>query len=458
MRRWLAGCLMPLAAGCAVPLETAGPVMDLPAAWSLSAQAESAHAPQADWWPAFGSPELASFVVQAQADSFDLAGAAARVRQAQALARIAGADLLPALDAAMSVGRQKREGEQSGRAYLAGLSASYEVDLWGGNAAGRDAALATLSATQYAKEGLALTLAAEVASSYFQTAALRARTAIAQLNLASAERILDLVESRARAGAATPLELAQQRALTARQRQDLALRRQQAEDSLAALAVLLGRAPQDMVMAQQSLAGISAPPITAGLPSELITRRPDLARAERLLAAADADVAAARAAMLPRLTLAASATVSSGQWRRLFDTPLYSLAAGLAAPIFNAGRLSAGRDLALARREELLAGYRFAIISALSDVEKALNAIQGLGRQRQAQADVLANARQAVDLATSRYRWGAEPLLTVLDAQRTLYAAQDEAIQLDMEQLQASVGLFKALGGGWRKPEQGDAY
>lgn len=449
---------MPLAAGCAVPLETADPALDLPAAWSLSAQAESAHAPQADWWPAFGSQELASLVAQAQADSFDVAGAAARVRQAQALARIAGADLWPALDATMSAGRQKREGEHSGRAYLAGLSASYEVDLWGGNAAGRDAALATLSATQYAKEGVALTLAAAVASTYFQTAALRERVAIAQLNLASAERILDLVESRARAGAAPPLELAQQRALTARQRQDLALRRQQAEDSLAALAVLVGRAPQDMAMAQQSLAGISAPPIAAGLPSELIARRPDLARAERLLAAASADVAAARAAMLPRLTLAGSATVSSGQWRRLFDTPLYSLAAGLAAPIFDGGRLSAGRDLALARREELLADYRFAIISALSDVEKALNAIQGIGRQRQAQADVLANARKAVDLATSRYRWGAEPLLTVLDAQRTLYAAQDEAIQLDMERLQASVGLFKALGGGWRKPEQDGAY
>ncbi|WP_454726917.1 MULTISPECIES: efflux transporter outer membrane subunit [Cupriavidus] len=439
-------------AGCAAPPPGDVPALEVPAAWRHNAGAgagAAANPAGPDWWQRFGSSELATLVGQAGAGSFDLAAAAARVRQAQAQARIAGAALLPEVSLGATAQRLREPQSSVTAYYTAELFASYEIDLWGGNAAARDSALATLQSTARARDTVALTLTAAVAASYLQAAALRERVDIARRNLATAERILALVASRARAGAATPLELAQQRGLVATQRQDLEQRRQQARSSLTALAILLGRPVQGFDIAAGTLDGIAMPAVAAGVPAGLIVHRPDLAQAERALAAADADIVAARAAMLPALTLTAGAGVGADRLRDLPDTSLYSLAAGLAAPIFNAGRLAAGRDFAIARREELLAAYRGAIVNAFGDVENALNAVDGLTRQRDAQAEALAQAKEAARLAESRYRAGAETLLTVLDAQRTLYTAQDDAVQLHLAQLQAGVGLFRALGGGW---------
>jgi len=435
-------------AGCAGAPPGDVPPLDVPAAWRHDAGAAGDPAGPG-WWRRFGSGELAALIEQARGGSFDLAAAAARVRQAQAQARIAGAPLLPEVSLSATAQRLREPQASVTGYYTAELFATYEIDLWGGNAAARDSALATLQGTARARDTVALTLTASVAASYLQAAALRERVDIAQRNLATAERILALVASRARAGAATPLELAQQRGLVATQRQDLEQRRQEARGSLTALAILLGRPAPGFDIAASTLDGIAMPTVAAGVPAGLIVHRPDLAQAERALAAADADIVAARAAMLPSLTLTAGAGVGADRLHDLLDTSLYSLAAGLAAPIFNAGRLAAGRDFAIARREELLAAYRGAIVNAFGDVENALNAVDGLTRQRDAQAEALAQAREAARLAESRYRAGAETLLTVLDAQRTLYAAQDNAVQLHLAQLQASVGLFRALGGGW---------
>jgi len=186
------------------------------------------------------------------------------------------------------------------------------------------------------------------------------------------------------------------------------------------------------------------------LPADLLLRRPDIARAEAQLSSADANIIAARAAMLPRISLGGDITAGSNRVSSVFDNPVYSLAAGLAAPIFNAGRLAAGRDLAVAQREELLANYRRAIVAAFGDVEVALNAVAGIDAQRIAQEEELRQAQRALNLAESRYRAGAETSLTLLDAQRTLYAAQDAAAQLRTLRLQAAVSLYKALGGGWQ--------
>ena len=175
--------------------------------------------------------------------------------------------------------------------------------------------------------------------------------------------------------------------------------------------------------------------------------------AEARLAAADADVAAARAAMLPRVTLGGSLGYAGDRVRTLFDNPLYSLAAGLAAPVFDAGRLAAEAGQASARRTELLANYHQAIVAAFGDVEVALNAVDGSRAQAEAQAVELLQAGRAAALAESRYRAGAETLLTLLDAQRTLYAAQDEAVQARLARLQAGVALHRALGGGWQVAE-----
>ncbi|WP_371087396.1 efflux transporter outer membrane subunit [Variovorax sp. RCC_210] len=436
-----------LVSGCA----TASPPTTTPVAAAPDAAARR----DAPWWRSFGSTELDALVEQAATQSLDVAAAAARVRQAEASARMAGAALWPGVTAGLDAARQGRmggEAQVAGDSFAASLGASYELDFWGGNRAAQHSALAGLRASAFARDTVRLTTTAGVANAWLQAVSLRERAAIGTRNLDNAQRVLALVDSRARAGAATPLELAQQRGLVASQQRTLAALHQQADDARTALAVLSGQSAFGFAAA--SLDGLREPGIGAGLPSDLLARRPDIARAEALLDAADADIAVARAAMLPRVTLGAGVGWSAGRLRALFDSPVYSLAAGLAAPIFDAGRLAAGRDLAVARREELLAGYRAAVVAAFGDAATALDAVAGIDRQRDAQAEELRQAQRAFTLAQSRYKAGAETLLVLLDAQRTLYAAQDAAVQLKAQRLQASVALYRALGGGWAQQQQ----
>ena len=254
--------------------------------------------------------------------------------------------------------------------------------------------------------------------------------------------MLGLVESRYRVGSVSAQETAQQRTLVASLRQVLALRQQQEHQSLTTLAVLLGRPPQKLTVRAVSLSSMKAPTVESGLPTDLLTRRPDVA--------ADADVTVARAAMLPTVRLTATIGRGSDEVRDVPENPIYNLAAGLVAPIFNNGRLAAGHDLSLARREELLANYRSAIINSLGDVENALNGLQGSARQLEAHQEVLVHGREAVRLAESRYRSGSDTMQALLDTQRTLFQAQDLAVQLRLENLLATIDLYKALGGGWR--------
>ena len=380
-----------------------------------------------------------------------MAAAVARVRQSEALASQAGAALLPELSASLNANRQARMGGNaavSGNLFGAGFSASYEVDFWGRNRAISDAALAQWQASAFDRDTLKLGMAARVADTWLLMQALHERQRIAEQNLATAQRLLRWLESRAKAGAASALELAQQRGLVASQRRIVTALQQQMSQAQSTLSVLLSE-PVLSPTSPMEWGRLTEPQIAAGLPSQLLTRRPDIARAEAQLAAADANVAAARAAMLPSLTLSAGMASGGRGFGSAFDNPLYTLAANLAAPIFNAGRLQAGVVLAYAQREELLANYRQSIVAAFSDADVALQAVEQLQTQSLAQAEVLAQAERALALAERRHAAGAENLLVLLDAQRSLYAAQDEAVQLKLASLQTRVALFKALGGGW---------
>jgi NodT family efflux transporter outer membrane factor (OMF) lipoprotein len=364
-----------------------------------------------------------------------------------------GAELWPNLGAQLDTRRSARLGgnvELADNTFGAGLAASYELDLWGRLRANRDGALASLQASAFDRDAVQLTVSAAVASTWLQSVALQERSAIGQRNLASAERLLTLVETRARTGAATSLEVARQQGLVATQRRALASVRQQAEDARTALQVLLGQT-QVLETTSNRFATLSLPAIGAGLPSELLTRRPDIARAEAQLESADANVLSARAALLPSLNLDVGLSSGGNTLRRVFESPVYALAAALTAPIFNAGHLAAGRELAEARREELLANYRQNIVTAFGEVETALNATTRLDEQLAAQAEELAQAERALALAESRYRAGAETPIVLLDTQRTLYTTQDAAVQLKFARLQAAVSLYRALGGGWSR-------
>ncbi|TDV04356.1 efflux transporter outer membrane subunit [Paraburkholderia caballeronis] len=455
MKNWTVGFAILALSACSVTPPD-GRAVPTPATWQYAGADRHGAPVRADWWTAFGNDELDRLMETAARDSFDVAAAVARVRQARAAARIAGAPLLPTVsgfaDASRQGGLLVSDTELEGTSFDIGLAASYELDFWGRNRALRRAAGASLEASAFDRDTVALTVGADVADAWLQTAAFRQRTDIAAQNLATAQAILNTVESRFRAGAATSLELAQQRATVAAQRGALSAQRQQANASLVTLAALLGQPVAALHLATASLDAMQVPDVDAGVPSAVLVQRPDLARAEAQLAAADANIAAARAAMLPGVTLTATAGFGNDRIHTLFDNSLYSVAAGLTAPIFNGGALAAGRDLAVAQKEELLANYHAAIVAAFADVERALNAIDGVDAQIAANGEQLDEARRALRLATSRYRAGAEPLVVVLTAQQTLYAAEDEKVQLRLARLSGAVSLYRALGGGWMRP------
>ncbi|MEG0859829.1 MAG: efflux transporter outer membrane subunit [Pseudomonas sp.] len=445
---------------------TAPPPSGLPApeAWQGHANPLAQPLPQQDWWQQFSSAPLNQLIEQARRNSFDLAAAAARVRQAQASAVIAGAPLLPEVKFGLDGSRQHllhgngfdqldaSNRERTSTSFSTRLSASYEIDFWGGKAAVHDSALFDLDASRYDRQTVELTLLSGVANSYLQSLALAEQVRIARLNLANAEDVLRLVQTRYDSGSATALELAQQRSLVAGQARQVPLFEQQLQEARITLATLLGEPVQGLAPIQESIAAIRWPEIGSGVPSELLSRRPDIAAAEARLAAAQANIQVARAAMLPSLTLGADLGSGADTFARILRSPYYTLTAGLAAPIFNNGRLRAERDKTQARQEELLQDYRTSIVAGFADVEKALNAISGADDQRQWQDQEVEQARTAFTLSESRYRAGAETLLTVLETQRTLYQAQDQQAQLRLARLQGSVALYKALGGGWQVP------
>ncbi|MGS0896996.1 efflux transporter outer membrane subunit [Burkholderia stagnalis] len=460
MKNWTAGFVLVALAGCNVAVRDSHPV-PVPATWRHAPGDRHGGPVQSDWWTRFGSDELDRLMLDARRDSFDIAAAIARVRQARSNTRIAGAPLLPTVsgfaDASRQGGLLVSDTELQGTSFDLGLAASYELDFWGRNRAIRDAALANLDASVFDRDTVELTVSADVANAWLQAVSLRERTGIARRNLETAQKILDNVESQRRAGAATQLDVARQRAAVAAQRRLAESLAQQTNDGVATLAVLLGRPASQLQLATTSLDGLRTPEADAGVPSSVLVQRPDLARTEALLSAADADIKAARAAMLPSLTLTASAGFGGDRIHSIFDNSLYSVAAGLTAPIFNAGSLAAGRDLAVARKEELLANYHGAIVAAFGDVERALNAIQGVDSQLAASEEELGEARRALELARSRYQAGAETLTVVLSAQQTLFDAEDGNVQLRAARLQAAVSLCRALGGGWTHPAEAKA-
>ena len=455
----LLAVLATLALGaCATSGNPPAPAPGMPGAWAESGASDAA-SPARDWWRSFGSAELSGLIDAALSASPDMAIAAEHVRQAEAQVRIAGSTLFPALNFGAATARHETRpqgGSWSGdNSSSAALSASYEIDLWGRNASGVRAAESSLRATRFDQETVRLTLVAGVASAYFQVLSLRGRLVIARENLAIAERVFKVVDARVRNGAASALDLARQQAAVLTQRAAIPPLELQERQTLFALAILLGRAPEGFDTAASAVTGLAVPRVAPGLPAQLLVRRPDLASAEAQLAAANANVAAARAPCC-RASGSRGRPGSRAMCCSIFlngPTATLAIGASLLQPIFDGGRLRAQVDVAASRERELVENYRKAVLAALADVESALAAGGRTAEQELLQEKVVEQARLALRLAEIRYREGADDLLTALDAQRTLFQAEDQLAQIRLSRLQASVGLFKALGGGWKMPE-----
>lgn len=438
------------------------PKVKAPSAWStMPASLDGGQPITRDWFRAFGSTELDSLIASAYADNFDIQEANARLRQADARARAAGAAILPQVDFnadATSFTGHSSDGSAHETDTAALVSASYEVDFWGKNRAARTSAEASRAASDADRAVVMLTTVTGIANTYFHLVALREGVTLARSTADFTHQLLDVVEARAKAGLANPAEVAQQRAAVANAEIHIRELQQQEVETLAALATLVGKMPNSLEVNARDLTGLAAPRIAAGLPSELLARRPDVLSAEEGLQAAHADLAQARAAFFPSVTLTANGGVQNPAVQAAVITlagvgPSLTVGASLVQSIFNGGRLRAARDEATAKEEEMIAHYRSAVLAALWDVETALAAIDHLDSQAEAQQESLKQSEVGLASAQARYRAGSGDFLTVLDAERTLIGAREQMTQYRLAKLQAAVGVCKALGGGWRPGE-----
>ena len=444
--------------GCAVTREPArAPVVEMPPAWLPDTPATEAAQLSTAWWQSFGSAPLERLIDEAQAGSADLRIAVERMRQADIALQQAGIARLPSVSGSLGTSASRSDAPgtpaTSRESSSAGLSVSYEVDLWGRIAAGVRAGEASFQASRYDWKAARLTLLTSVANNYFLWLNTAERLRIARENLTIAERVLRIVEARQRNGVATALEVSQQRTTVLSQRTALIPLELQQRQTATALALLLGRVPQGYAPEAGDFGQLRVPELSAGLPSTLLTRRPDLASAEAQLAAADANVEAARAALLPSLSLSASGSLGSSALLSLADpTRSVSLGLSLAQAIFDGGRQRLQVRGTESQRVVLIENYGKAIRTALKEVDDGLGSIERSQRQEALQREVVAQARRSLQLAELRYREGSGDLLSVLDAQRTLFAALDALSTQSLSRLTAALDLYKALGGDWVEP------
>jgi outer membrane protein, multidrug efflux system len=449
-----------LLAGCATTQPYERPALELPAAWKESAPR---YAEDGRWWRIYGDAQLDALQEEAQARNADLVIAAARVDEARALVGEAQSGFYPGVDAGGSASRQQISGRTATvppgaprefSTYRGTLNLSYELDLFGRLRAGTQAARAELEASEAAREGVRLALAAQVAKSYFSLRALDAQIDLTRQTLALRESSIGLQRRRFSAGLLSEFEFRQLEAEAAAARAQLPPLERAREQEEAALAVLLGRSPSEILNEFAARKGLAeetpeAPVLPAGMPSELLLRRPDLVEAERRLAVANARVAVARAEMFPSIGLTAALGSESAALSNLFSSGagLWSIGLGLTQPIFAGGRLEARTEAAQARERALIAQYQKTIQTAFSEVRAALSAQARSRESFEAESARAAALTDTLRLARLRYDNGIASQLDVLDAERGLLAARSSRIDALRAYRSAIADLFRALGG-----------
>jgi len=447
--------LVQMLSGCTLGSQRPDLAPDIPPKYGAG-NGESAP-PALDWWRGFRSRELTNLIEEAQAANLDIAAAIGRIMQADAQAKIIGAPLLPEVDFAGFAQRVRPPGGPERNVFQAALNASYEIDFWGKNRAAQRAAQETAVATRFAKEVVVLSTVASVGTAYFQVLLAQDRLRIARSNLEAANRVLTLIKQRFEAGTASQLDVAQQESLVAGVRANIPPFDQLLRQSIATLAVLIGRAPVELKVKGGSLYRLAIPRVTPGLPSELLFQRPDIRAAEANLYAAKANVESARAAFFPSISLTGQGGYESAVLKLLFtpQTAFYNIALNVAQPLLDGYRLEGQLEFAQGVQFELVKIYCQTILLSFGDVEIALIAIADNAERERLQQIVVNTSRQAFQLAETRLREGTVDLVTVLQTQQTLFAAEDILVQVRLARLQAVLSLFQALGGGWLPPGVG---
>ncbi|PVY31005.1 NodT family efflux transporter outer membrane factor (OMF) lipoprotein [Paraburkholderia silvatlantica] len=447
-----------LLAGCSLVPAYQRPTALLPQTFDGAARASLADTVpvRSEWWREYRDPALDALVERSLRNNFTLASAIATVEQARGNAEKAGAPQYPLLTLGGTFDRSHQGRGSTTKTQSLFAEASYEVDFWGFNAANANASELLVRASEFDRDTVALTLSASVADTYFQVQSLRRRLVIARTISDDASRILQLLLAQQVAGVATGLQVQQQRNALATFQAAVPALQQQLDTSMHALAVLVGTAPEQFTVREVPFADIVIPQPRANLPASLLETRPDIRSREAQLQSANQSVGAARAAFLPNIVLTADGGLSSKSLSHFLSSPFASIAASLAAPIFDGGALRGQLRASRAAETKDVADYRQAVVSALQDVEDSLSAAQQQQLAEAADQDAADAARKAATLAQAQYALGTVDFLTVLDVQRTLYQSEDTLVQARLARLQASVSLFRAFGGGFGITDDSD--
>jgi multidrug efflux system outer membrane protein len=454
-----------LAAGCTVGPDYERPSGGAPPAWKETGPWKEAAPKDAiakgAWWEIFGDPLLNELEAKAS-DNPDLKAAVARVTQARAIARLTESDFYPSITLAPTAERERNTENRAiqppaaAKSYTANtfrvpVDIGYEVDLWGRVRRASEAVTAAAEAAVASYETVRLTLHADVASAYFALRAVDSDRAVLRRTLDLRRESLRLAQARLRLGAGSELDVSRaETELTTTEAESIGLEKRRAEIEHA-LAVLTGRPPSELRVPDRPL-DLEPPAIPAGLPSDLLERRPDVAEAERRLAASNAEIGIATSAYYPSLTLTAELGYESRELKSLFnwESRVWTLGAGLVAPLYQGGRIDADVARARGRYEESVAQYRGRLLAAFQEVEDGLSGLRVLAEQAEAQSRAVASSRRTADLSTTRYNAGLVSYFEVVDAERTALQSERLATQLRGQRLVTSVFLIKALGGGWQ--------
>ena len=452
--------------GCAVGPDYRAPELTVPARYSESAVHASAGTSLAEWWRVFHDGPLDRLVARAIDANLDLRIAEARMRESRALRGIARSALWPTVDGGAAYSRTQSENGPLGGAvrrglvplttdlYEAALDASWEIDIFGGTRRAVESAEAEIGAAEESRRDVLVTLLGEVGSSYIELRGLQKELAVTQANIKAQEQTLALTRDRVQAGLATELDVTRAQAQVATTRAQIPSLTSAIRRAVHRLSVLVGVAPGELAGPWLEARPVPAgpPEVSAGVPSDLLRRRPDIRRAERELAAATARIGVATADLFPRFSLTEAVGLQSVAASDFFTggSRFFALGPAIHWPIFNAGRIRDNIEVQDLRQEQALLAYRQTVLLGLEEVENALLVTHREARSRfQELCEAESAERRAVALAHDRYRSGLVDFLDVLETERTLYAAQTELARGERAVGQDLVRLYKALGGGW---------
>ena len=463
LRFAIVSCAVAVLAACTIGPDYARPPVTPPERFRSQAPGtEASSLADLPWWQAFGDATLQQLIQEAIAGNYDVRIAAARVQQARAYANIARAAYFPSIGYTAKAQRSKefeaflgispsRVDDSGNNLFLGVLSASWEIDIWGAIRRSNEAALAQLMATEDAQRAVLLSLVSEVAQNYFELIELDARLDISKKTTAAYQGIYKIFQDRLEFGVVSQLQTSRAEGSAAAAAATIP----EVETQIAAkenqISTLLGRNPGPIPRGTPLFAQAVVPSVPAGLPSALLERRPDLLKAEQLLRAANAQVGVAKADFFPKLSLTGMVGKASPELAMITSggSTIWAIAAGLAGPLFEGGRIFYNYRATQAAWEQAKLQYEQAVIRAFQEVASNLDALDRLSQAEAEQARAVAALTKSVEHAINRYLYGFASYYEVLEAEEKLYSAQNGLVSIRLNRLLAYVQLYKALGGGW---------